>query len=961
MPISLGSITFGFGADTTLLRRSISDITNFGTQVEAMAAGATTAGTAVEAAFRRQEQAMISALQQVQKYNDKVTNLRAPANLTQGLNQLSSQAITQLTQRMSQGQLTALQYQREMERFGQTMTNATRIMNQWSAAQKQAQADSMIGSLQKLSSAAVLVYGPLSGIATRISVIANLADHFSLAWAGAIAGVAGGAYAFLRLSEAIVGTERSLQNISNTLQAVYGNATIANLQFSYLADLSNKTGVSFNTLAKQYSQIEAAAKGTSLEGERVQKVFEAISFAGTKLGLSNEELEGTFRAIQQMISKGTIQMEELKGQLGDRLPGALQVMAQALGVSTLKLDAMIKKGDVGVSSLTKFADALLKRYDIDTSQKIDTIAAAEGRLQTARTAAIDSLDKILGVSTAYKNTLNLIADGLTGVSKNSQEVVRQVLQVAAAFAAAFAAPLITAGIQSLTAGLFGIARVLAGLSTASALASLTSFGKVLTTLAIATAAYYGSAKLIDDAMESTKQSFLNAKPPVEEYLAAQQKMISTDRKPTLQYLEEQNAALEKLTATRKELADQATQGLGKIDLAEKMGATSEQLDDLWKKMGMGPATSGLQAYDNKIAQTQANIKRLNSLLAEQTAAENKPRPDPTKDLTTRQTQTIKKAEEDIRNLKAEYDNLFLSPAQKQFADTQEAINHGIENFRIGLERAEIPADKVKSLTEAYGKALTNLKEGENILKNQRSAFQSIADVFGRGLDSALSNFTDVLVDGKDKMLALTDVAKAVVKDIINTFMKLAVLAPLKNYLFGTNETVLGGNAGIGGALGSFFGGGSSSAQLTSAQTLANNTGGAFYGPGFANGGIMTQYGPLPLRKYAGGGIARSPQLALYGEGAQNEAYVPLPDGRRIPVAMQGGGDGSGGGIELHIHEPDGHKSQQTQSQNSRGGTRLDVEFVKLARTTLMDDIANGGPIGRSMEKQYGLNRAKGIA
>jgi len=47
-------------------------------------------------------------------------------------------------------------------------------------------------------------------------------------------------------------------------------------------------------------------------------------------------------------------------------------------------------------------------------------------------------------------------------------------------------------------------------------------------------------------------------------------------------------------------------------------------------------------------------------------------------------------------------------------------------------------------------------------------------------------------------------------------------------------------------------------------------------------------GPVPLRKYAAGGVARSPQLALYGEGSQAEAFVPLPDGRRIPVALEGG-------------------------------------------------------------------------
>ena len=31
---------------------------------------------------------------------------------------------------------------------------------------------------------------------------------------------------------------------------------------------------------------------------------------------------------------------------------------------------------------------------------------------------------------------------------------------------------------------------------------------------------------------------------------------------------------------------------------------------------------------------------------------------------------------------------------------------------------------------------------------------------------------------------------------------------------------------------------------------------------------------------------------MFGEGSTPEAFVPLPDGRRIPVAMQGGGGGN---------------------------------------------------------------------
>jgi hypothetical protein len=74
--------------------------------------------------------------------------------------------------------------------------------------------------------------------------------------------------------------------------------------------------------------------------------------------------------------------------------------------------------------------------------------------------------------------------------------------------------------------------------------------------------------------------------------------------------------------------------------------------------------------------------------------------------------------------------------------------------------------------------------------------------------------------------------------------------------------------------------------------------------GLANGGIVGSGGMMPLQKYASGGIANSPQLAVFGEGSMNEAFVPLPDGRAIPVKMKGG---SGNTIIVNVsgtHAPD---------------------------------------------------------
>lgn len=55
----------------------------------------------------------------------------------------------------------------------------------------------------------------------------------------------------------------------------------------------------------------------------------------------------------------------------------------------------------------------------------------------------------------------------------------------------------------------------------------------------------------------------------------------------------------------------------------------------------------------------------------------------------------------------------------------------------------------------------------------------------------------------------------------------------------------------------------------------------------ALGNIVGPAGIMPLHKFATGGIATGPQLAMFGEGSGNEAFVPLPDNRTIPVTLTG--------------------------------------------------------------------------
>lgn len=104
--------------------------------------------------------------------------------------------------------------------------------------------------------------------------------------------------------------------------------------------------------------------------------------------------------------------------------------------------------------------------------------------------------------------------------------------------------------------------------------------------------------------------------------------------------------------------------------------------------------------------------------------------------------------------------------------------------------------------------------------------------------------------------------------------------------------------------------------------------GHLFGMTFADGGIMTSNGPVPLRTYARGGIANSPQMALFGEGSMPEAYVPLPDGRRIPVALKGS---SGASI----------------SASGGGNTTVNVS-VDASGSNVQGDSGKGEQLGRAM-------------
>ncbi|EEP8077597.1 tape measure protein [Salmonella enterica subsp. enterica serovar Braenderup] len=147
-------------------------------------------------------------------------------------------------------------------------------------------------------------------------------------------------------------------------------------------------------------------------------------------------------------------------------------------------------------------------------------------------------------------------------------------------------------------------------------------------------------------------------------------------------------------------------------------------------------------------------------------------------------------------------------------------------------------------------------------------------------------------------------------------------------------------------------GGSGFNNLTG--SAADGTNGIPSIPKFAKGGIFGKDGVVPLRAYQKGGIADSPQLALFGEGDMNEAYVPLPDGRSIPVTLnaesvKGGGGGvfSPVSIEINVNS-DG---SVTENSNSEGAWSQAAQRMKaIALETIAQEKRPGGSLNPNSQR-----------
>jgi tape measure domain-containing protein len=392
-------------------------------------------------------------------------------------------------------------------------------------------------------------------------------------------GVVGGVQLFANLARDVFELTKKLDGLNFAMRKIIPSNYEFQQTTQFLKQITNDFGTEIVSTTERYIKFLAAAKQSNLSLGNTEKIFGTVTKAAGVLGLKTDELTGVYLALEQMLSKGKVTTEELRRQLGERLPGAFGIMADAIGVSVSKLDEMLKKGEIlSADALPKFADALEVAYGIESVEKVDTLVAAQNRLNNAWIEFVSDLD----ASKVFKDTLNFLAENLGKILNLAFKLTKGFL---AYKAVVITLNTITRG-YSFIVGTLAAAKIALSTATGRATATMKAFnfvtkanpiGALISVLGLATAAWVA----FKDGVIETSQALKNM----------QKEMFETSKSIVENELKILDARTKLINDTYKNEKESKEKTLEMLDEYEEdvisgaigLYSTQEELDETFRK------------------------------------------------------------------------------------------------------------------------------------------------------------------------------------------------------------------------------------------------------------------------------------------------------------------------------------------------------------------------------------------
>lgn len=271
--------------------------------------------------------------------------------------------------------------------------------------------------------AATSINGAMGQATTNVARL-NTELGSSQALMGRLGGLLAGALsvgAAVALAKEMSSLNLQLERTSNTLRFASGSGEAYATNNEFLRTTVRALGLDLQSAGQQFASLSAAARGTALEGEGARSIFDAVAKASTVMGLTADQTAGSLLAIQQMISKGTVSAEELRGQLGERLPGAFQTAARAMGVTTAELGKLLEQGALTTDVfLPRFAAQMRLEMAGSVADAANAVQANLNRVKTDWAQLVQVVSNSKFTNETLKG-IDQFLTALTGTLQKSKE------------------------------------------------------------------------------------------------------------------------------------------------------------------------------------------------------------------------------------------------------------------------------------------------------------------------------------------------------------------------------------------------------------------------------------------------------------------------------------------------------------------------------------------------------------
>jgi tape measure domain-containing protein len=214
-----------------------------------------------------------------------------------------------------------------------------------------------------------------------------------------------------------VNVSMRMESLRMAFRAIDGSAEGANRTLTFLFATAQRLGANFADVAEGFKRLEQGAKGTTLEGEKIRSVIEMVINGTQRMGASSEQTKSAILALEQMLTKGKLSAEEYQRQLGNAIPGSLQKMSAAFGVSTQAMKEMIEAGLIpSTAAVMGFAVVMGKVGGTEVVEPVNTLAATFRRLKN------ESLAWMAAIGDGIGSVLKPWLDTLVKISERLREI-----------------------------------------------------------------------------------------------------------------------------------------------------------------------------------------------------------------------------------------------------------------------------------------------------------------------------------------------------------------------------------------------------------------------------------------------------------------------------------------------------------------------------------------------------------